>query len=839
MPLFFTMPPALRYNAQPPAVGSFPRFSFPMKPSPFGAILLLALVPVLPLRAQLAVRARFEGGYFPVVGVGRQQLTVLRHHHHESTGSLDYAVQPDDAFAGGFVRIEHVHADLDPLRHASAAERANPNAVRFRYAADLVARTSLSDCYALLTFVSEGSVGTHLAWLGHLRAGAPAHVTFALATAVDSVGTLHVLRAGREIRTNEHPAAYDAKAYYAALLRHVTALSAADLVRADRYFPHVLSDDGRDLATIRDHDGRQMLIAYDLATMKLRCETRIADEDAYAADLTWVSDHEIAYVAEDDVKLYPGRIGLHLLDTRTGRTQMLAPHVRAIIGRVAGHPDVLVVIERRNGDTCFKYNVHTRKVFGFEDPSSGQYWFDSDGVARLRLRSQGDDQTYAARPTATSSWRDLDDIARPSGLRFDTTAPHLLDRTVEPITMGGNPDVLYVATRRASDTYAIARFSLSRGVIEQTIAKLPTYDLGPDASTTLLFGGLPNRHLIGMYYHDERPEVAWLDPRLAADQRAIDAACPGHANLPLSVARNGSVLVFWSTSDRDPGTYYAYRPANRELIPLLALGRRLVGKTLAPTTPFWFQARDGARIPAYVTLPAHAGTRPPPLVVRIHSGPFARAVWRFDPLNQFLASRGFAVLQVNYRGSSGYGARFQKAGLEARLDTVMIDDVADGVRHLIRAGKVDGHRITVYGNGGFAGWAAYISLARYPELYGAGIAIRGTTDWRRRLRDPEWRKDTFWRALLERPDNADHQEAIEPILRAAAIKQPVLIIDRQDSTDAREMVTALQKAGGNVQAWSYRQLSFSTEVELMNQIAGFLEQDRGTVQQPSGPTGSG
>ncbi|MGH7995855.1 MAG: hypothetical protein ACREFX_05835, partial [Opitutaceae bacterium] len=272
----------------------------------------------LPLIGQIQPEAPYEGQLLPIVRVYRDYAEVATDGFRHEVSLADFKVVAGSGFADGHVAIRNVRADLNPLRHASPHERAEPNAVRFRYSADLVADRSLPDCYALLTFVSEGSVGTHLVKVGHLRPGDPHHVRLELPVEVGKVGSLHIFAAGREVRTNEHDGPYDMRSYYASLLHGQTGLPATALLKMAKDWPHVLSPDGRFLATFRERNGKQLLIVIDLASMKVVQAKRVADENAYLADPTWVSDHQIAYVAQDDVEFHPRRQRLCVIDVRTG-----------------------------------------------------------------------------------------------------------------------------------------------------------------------------------------------------------------------------------------------------------------------------------------------------------------------------------------------------------------------------------------------------------------------------------------------------------------------------------------------------------------------------------------
>ena len=213
-----------------------------------------------------------------------------------------------------------------------------------------------------------------------------------------------------------------------------------------------------------------------------------------------------------------------------------------------------------------------------------------------------------------------------------------------------------------------------------------------------------------------------------------------------------------------------------------------------------------------------------------------QAICLLDEQNQFLATRGYVVLQVNYRGSSGYGAAYQKAGLYARLDTVVIDDIADGVRQLIADGEVDPDRVAVMG-ASFGGWATYMSLIKYPDLYKAGVAIAAVAHWRKTLRDDRYRFDNqpayrFWKTLLEREDFDEVEPFIDPFLRAGELRQPILLIHGEldrivHPTEAKLMLDELKKHNDHVESRSFVQAShsywpFAARVTRLNEIEGFL-----------------
>ena len=803
-----------------------------------------------PLLAQMQPYGRLEGELSPIATCSDDHLTLLKDGKKRVTWDMTCQIRSGNTFAEGMVEVRDVQTDLDPLRNSTTLERSKPSAIRFTYRANLVADRSLSNCYALLSFITEGSVGTKLISIGGLSAGKPKSIEVKLPNQVDSVCSLHVFTSAQEVRSTQHRETYDVMAYYAEFLKNVRGLSAAELLKSEESYAHVLSADGRLLAALRERDAKRILIVYDLESMKLLSEIPVADVGYAVNGITWISDHEIAYIAAEDHRgYYYDDYNLHLFDTTTGKDRILLDKVYDIIASLPDHPEILVLF---HGSGTHKFNVYTGKATDLNELEDGYFLFDRDGNDRIMTRYSGDKVTYFMRPTIGARWREIDEIVKQPGLRFNTRGAQLLDRTVDVHSVGPDGDTLYVSTRlEGSDRFELAAFSMSEGVIKRTIAKHPKYDLTTnDGGLARLLFAKKSPQLLGMIYAAQKPQVVWLDPRYAAVQKSIDTTFPDHVNLPIDWSKDGNTFIFFSTSEKDPGTYYVFKAAESRLIPLLELGERLKGKTLAKTEAIEFTARDGQKIPAYVTRPSTPGEGPAPLIVSIHGGPMVRDNWRFDASNQFFASRGYIVLQVNYRGSSGYGAAFQSAGLKVRLDTVVLDDLADGVQYLIDQKEVDPTRIAVMG-GSFGGWATYMSLIKYPKLYRAGIAIAAVSNWRKFIRDDHWQFDnriafTFWKSLLGRENFAADEKHIDPFLRAAEIKQPVFIVHGEQDTvvspqEAKMMLDALKKDNPNIQSRSFPRSShtywpYEDRVVMLNESARFLETYLGkskTEKQPA------
>jgi len=202
---------------------------------------------------------------------------------------------------------------------------------------------------------------------------------------------------------------------------------------------------------------------------------------------------------------------------------------------------------------------------------------------------------------------------------------------------------------------------------------------------------------------------------------------PGAVVYPIGTTQAGEILLL-TYSDVSPEQYFVLNPQTGKLSLFLDQLPKIRGLKLSPMKPISFKASDGTLIFGYLTLPAtHTGGKPPPLIALSHGGPQVRDTWGYDGEVQYFASLGYAVLQVNYRGSTGYGKAY---ALQSIIDVGhrSVDDVADGVRWVTAEGMADPHRVVVYG----ASYGGYISLGlatRYPDLPCCVVGFAGVYDW--------------------------------------------------------------------------------------------------------------
>ena len=273
----------------------------------------------------------------------------------------------------------------------------------------------------------------------------------------------------------------------------------------------------------------------------------------------------------------------------------------------------------------------------------------------------------------------------------------------------------YILSNAETGLSAAYKFNFATRTMGEKIFACPTNDV-----ESLEFDEAGHA-LQAIHYTDDRPRTMWIDPLLKEVQDGIDRALAGRQNSIVSWSDDKSVLLVHSGSTRDPGTYYVFHLANTKLSPLVRPNEKLLPAQLSPMEAVRYKARDGLEIPACLTLPTGREPKGLPLVIMPHGGPYGvRDTLEFNPEVQFLANRGYAVLQPNYRGSDSYGIDYYKRGY-GEWGRRMQDDLDDGMDWLVGRGIVDPKRACLVG-GSYGGYAAAWARLATPNAIAAPSA---------------------------------------------------------------------------------------------------------------------
>ncbi|MBS0579029.1 MAG: S9 family peptidase [Proteobacteria bacterium] len=402
---------------------------------------------------------------------------------------------------------------------------------------------------------------------------------------------------------------------------------------------------------------------------------------------------------------------------------------------------------------------------------------DRDGVVRFGAGWRDQTSVYMARNGAKDPWRTLEKFKRFEGARF------------EPLAFGPLPNQLFVSAPHEKRA-AVWQMDLDENKDFQLVFSRPDVDV--DGIVTWPGDG----HMVGFSYQTDRPHVEFIDPEAKAIDQAMDKAVPETTHRVVSASRDGRVLVILVYSDVVPPTYYLFDLAKHALSRIGGPSAALAQAQLAPTRPITVPGPGGIKIPGYLTLPLGSEGKTLAAVVFPHGGPYARDDWGYDAIVQLLANRGYAVLQLNFRGSTGYGEEWLRAGWHG-WGTVMHDDITTGARWLASQGIADPARMCIVG-WSYGGYAALIGVVKEPQLYRCAVSIAGVSDLARMANDDA----NFYGGyeLARNTTGTDKTKLAEqsPALHADRIKVPVLLVHgSQDYTvrvgESEAMAKALQR----------------------------------------------
>lgn len=587
------------------------------------------------------------------------------------------------------------------------------------------------------------------------------------------------------------------------LLAALPSAHAAERPAVESFFRHPdvgfvkLSPSGRYVVLLnRLDDGQQALVVRDTADLK-KVNTITTFESARLLDVAWVNDNRLTFTLKNPKVEFEGNIdqfaadrdGTHLTHLISGNWR----HEQQVLGSLIkdrvltadygfervthdGSDDIIVgkyhwnnIDPRPQSIHPYRLNTRTRTltdVVPAPVPENVQDWlFDGADQARVAMaRGKGRCIVYY-RAAPVGPWSEI------------SNRDCYQDAVFDPLTFDNRNNMLYVRAGHKGRT-ALYTFDLDKKVLD----KEPFVDIdGFDFA-----GGLEEdsvaKKVLGVHFGADAASTAWLDPTMQAIQKKVDALLRGSINhvTCASDCRDPVAVVVVASSDRMPPTYFLYTPGNGNIVGLGSSHPDIQPKQMGKRDFFRYAARDGLQIPVYVTMPVEPAAGPRPTIVLVHGGPYVRGgSWEWDAEAQFLASRGYVVLQPEFRGSTGFGHALFRAGWQ-QWGRTMQDDLADAAAWAVKQGWADPKRIGIMG-ASYGGYAALMGLVRNPDVFRAGVEWAGVTDigllftaFESDASEDARRYDM--KTLIGDPDKDPAALAdVSPLAQAGRIRQPLLM----------------------------------------------------------------
>ena len=560
-----------------------------------------------------------------------------------------------------------------------------------------------------------------------------------------------------------------------------------DFFKDPEFSAVTLSPTGEYLTVSVPEGDRTVLAAFRVADMELVGKWDYGRQ-MHADRVRWVNDERFFVYVSRKLGRYDFRVGtpdVHASNV-DGRRRITIPNggTYQIVDTLEQEPDWILV--QRSIDSAYlsRLNVNDGRLrtAAIAPLRFGSFLVDHEGTLRYAIGTEESNEVVTLRRVG-DSWAEIH--RAPMGGSSN-------------MPMGFDPDNRLVYTRVSEDGEPTKVYALDAETEELTLlSENENVDPG-----SYLYSS-DGKELLAVRYLDGVPTTDFINTEHAEvlTYAGLMNAFPDHAVAFSGISRDGRLVLVHVYSDVDPGSYYLFDRQTGQARFLLAARSWIKPEQMSPMRAISFTARDGTQVHGYITIPRNSDGRNLPLIMNPHGGPHGpRDVWGFNPEVQFLANRGYAVLQVNFRGSGGYGNAFERMGYR-NWGTSMIDDMTDGVEWAVAEGIADPNRICTYG-ASYGGYAALQSVVREPERYRCTIGYVGVFSLPLMFRDGDIPRQESGRNYLNRvmPESQAEQQSQSPAFNVDRINIPVMLVhgerdERVPMSQYRALKSALEDAG--------------------------------------------
>jgi dipeptidyl aminopeptidase/acylaminoacyl peptidase len=435
----------------------------------------------------------------------------------------------------------------------------------------------------------------------------------------------------------------------------------------------------------------------------------------------------------------------------------------------------------------YRININTGEMSLIaENPGNIVGWAtDNEGLLRVAITADGVNTSLLYRATESDEFR--------------TVVTTSFKDDLSPLFFTFDDRHLYVSSNIDRDRTAIYKYDPETGEHMDLIFEHAEVDV------SRLMRSKERKVITGVAFTTDKRHYHFFDEERRELQEALEKKLPGYEVAVSSMSRDETKVLVRTYSDKSMGACYFYDRTNGDFRKLADISPWINEDEMCDMKPVKYQSRDGLTIHGYLTLPKGLAPRTLPVVVNPHGGPWYRDRWGINPEVQFLANRGYAVLQMNFRGSTGYGKAFWQASFK-EWGRATQDDISDGVQWLIDEGIADPARVGIYG-GSYGGYATLAGLAFTPDLYACGVDYVGVSNLFTFLETipPYWELGRqMWYEMVGNPeDDKELFEAVSPIFHVDRIKAPLFVAQgandpRVKKAESDQMVAALKERGIDV-----------------------------------------
>lgn len=544
-----------------------------------------------------------------------------------------------------------------------------------------------------------------------------------------------------------------------------------------------LSPDGTKIAFMQPWQTRMNIFVQSVGSTQTTQVTFASERNIQG--FFWKNDNKIVYLQDKG-----GDENFHLfsVDAQGKNPVELTPFqgVRAeIIDDLEDEPNVMIIgLNKRTPEIfdAYRIDVNTGDLkMVAENPGNITGWqTDNNGVIRIATTTDGINTSVLYRENEKAP--------------FETLISTNFKESFSPLYFTFDNKNIYASSNIGRDKSVIVEYDLKTKKETKVLFEHPQVDVSG------LLRSKKRKVITGVAFTTWKSEYQFFDAQREAQQNKLESKLKGYevAIVSNSKAEDKSLVVTYN--DKTYGSYYFYDNTTDQLTKLADMSPWLNESELCDMKPISYQSRDGLTINGYLTLPKGVPAKNLPVIVNPHGGPWARDEWGFNPEVQFLANRGYAVLQMNFRGSVGYGRNFWEASFK-EWGLKMQDDITDGVNWLIKEGIADSKRVAIYG-GSYGGYATLAGAAFTPDLYACAIDYVGVSNLFTFMQTipPYWKPflDMMYEMVGDPVKDKELMEKVSPVFHVDKIKCPLFIAQgandpRVNKAESDQMVEALKK----------------------------------------------
>ncbi|MEO8511947.1 MAG: S9 family peptidase [Ignavibacteria bacterium] len=558
-----------------------------------------------------------------------------------------------------------------------------------------------------------------------------------------------------------------------------------DFFRNPEKTSYHVSPNGKYISYLAPFNDRLNIFIQELGTENSIRITGVAERDI--SSYIWGNDNTILFARDN-----AGDENFHLfsVDTKGNNLKDLTPFENVRVNLIDeledSKTDILIEMNKRNPELfdVYRLNFETGEMsIAAENPGNVSAWVtDHDGKIRIAATTDG--------VNTGIMYRDSEEDP------FKTVLKTNFKENLTPLLFTFDNKYIYASSNLGRDKSAIVKYDIKNAVELELLYE------HPEADVTILGHSKKRKVLTSISYTIWKRERIFLDEEIKRIFMKLEKELEGYEIVITDIDDEENVYMVRTYSDRSMGANYIYDKRTDAVTKISDVSPWINESEMAEMKLISYKSRDGLNIRGYLTLPLGAEHKNLPVVINPHGGPWARDSWGYNPEIQFLVNRGYAVLQMNFRGSVGFGRKFWESSFK-EWGRTMQDDITDGVNWLIHEGIADPKRIAIYG-GSYGGYATLAGLTFTPDLYAAGVDYVGVSNLFTFMKSIP----PYWKPYLEmlyemvgNPEN-DHKllQDASPVFHVDKIKAPLFVAQgrmdpRVNINESDQMVEALKKRG--------------------------------------------